>query len=107
LPSQHLLFIEKGENSFNELSRQLTLTTEHGDEDSRVPTAVGKRTTWDLKKGEVDLEQPFDLRKYLTLSNDMNERAGIKHKHVGVVWEDFHVDILGDSDFKVQPCIYN
>ena len=96
--------IEKAENSFNELSRQLTQGTivdegEHGDS-SRVPTSIGKRTTNDLEKGEAD-EQPFDLRDYLSSSNDANERAGIKHKHVGVVWENFHVDVLGGSDFKV------
>ena len=96
--------IEKAENSFNELSRQLTQGTVVDDnehEDSRVPTAVGNRMTRDLEKADVDLEQPFDLREYLTSSNDANERAGIKHKHVGVAWEDFHVDVLGGSDFKV------
>jgi hypothetical protein len=98
--------IEKAENSFNELSRQLTQGTvvddnEHGDE-TRAPTSIEKRPTGDLEKGEVGLEQPFDLREYLSSSNDANERAGIKHKHVGVVWEDFHVDVLGGSDFKVS-----
>lgn len=98
--------IERAENSFNELSRQLTQGTivddrEHEGEDTRVPTAMEKRMTKDLEKGEVELEEPFDLREYLTSSNDANERAGIKHKHVGVVWEDFHVDVLGGSDFKV------
>jgi ATP-binding cassette subfamily G (WHITE) protein 2 (SNQ2) len=98
--------IEKAENSFNELSRQLTQGTivddrEHGDEDTRAPTAVENRTMGDLEKGGADLEQPFDLREFLTSSNDANERAGVKHKHVGVIWEDFHVDVLGGSDFKV------
>jgi ATP-binding cassette subfamily G (WHITE) protein 2 (SNQ2) len=98
--------IEKAENSFNELSRQLTQGTvvddrEKEDEGSRAATSMRKRTTRDLEKAEVDLEQPFDLREYLTSSNDASEKAGIKHKHVGVVWEDFHVDVLGGSDFKV------
>jgi ATP-binding cassette, subfamily G (WHITE), member 2, SNQ2 len=99
--------IEKAESSFNELSRQLTQGTvvdddrEHVDEDSRVPTSTSIRKTTDLEKGAGDLEQPFDLREYLSSSNDANERAGIKHKHVGVVWENFHVDVLGGSDFKV------
>jgi ATP-binding cassette subfamily G (WHITE) protein 2 (SNQ2) len=98
--------IEKAENSFNELSRQLTQGTvvddkdqEHGGDSRVIP--VSQRTTKDIEKGEVDPEQPFDLREYLSSSNDANERAGIKHKHVGVVWEDFHVDVLGGSDFKV------
>lgn len=95
--------IESAENSFNELSRQLTQGTvvDDREHDSHVPTSIGKRTTRDLEKGEADQEEPFDLREYLTSSNDANERAGIKHKHVGVVWEDFHVDVLGGSDFKV------
>lgn len=97
--------IEKAETSFNELSRQLTQGTvvddDRGHEDTQVPSSIGKRMTQDLEKGRADLEQPFDLREYLSSSNDANERAGIKHKHVGVVWEDFHVDVLGGSDFKV------
>ena len=55
----------------------------------------------DIEKGVSDSERPFDLREYLTSSNDANERAGIKHKHVGVTWEDFHVDVFGGSNFKV------
>ncbi len=102
-PTPGSVNIEEAENSFHELSRQLTQGTvvdenerEHGAEDT-----IKKQTTGDLEKGEIDLEQPFDLREYLSSSNDANERAGIKHKHVGVLWEDFHVDVLGGSDFKV------
>jgi hypothetical protein len=103
-PTQGSVNVERAENSFHELSRQLTQGTvvddnEHGAEDARASTS---RKAKDVEKGAFDLEQPFDLREYLTSSNDANERAGIKHKHVGVFWEDFHVDVLGGSDFKVS-----
>jgi ATP-binding cassette subfamily G (WHITE) protein 2 (SNQ2) len=99
-PTAGSVNIKRAENSFHELSRQLTQGTvvddkEHGAEDARARTK-------DVEKGAFDPEQPFDLREYLTSSNDANERAGIKHKHVGVFWDDFHVDVLGGSDFKVS-----
>jgi hypothetical protein len=102
-PTAGSVNVERAENSFHELSRQLTQGTavdeEHGAEDTRVRTSIAK----DVEKGAFDLEQPFDLREYLTSSNDANESAGIKHKHVGVLWDDFHVDVVGSSDFKVSP----
>jgi ATP-binding cassette, subfamily G (WHITE), member 2, PDR len=101
-PTAGSVNVEKAENSFHELSRQLTQgTIVDVAESARVRTSIDKRTTKDLEKGEADLEEPFDLREYLSSSNDANERGGIKHKHVGVLWEDFHVDVLGGSGFKV------
>ncbi len=51
-------------------------------EGARVRTSIDKKTTKDLEKGEADLEQAFDLREYLTSSNDANERGGIKGQSV-------------------------
>src|SRR5260370_15309374 len=98
-PTAGSVNIEKAENSFHELSRQLTQGTivdsrEHVAEGARVRTSIDKKTTKDLEKGEADLEQAFDLREYLTSSNDANERGGIKYKHVGVLWEVLHVAVL-------------
>lgn len=100
-PTAGSVDVEQAENSFHELSRQLTQGTANGDKEHGTQgqaSAGGK----DLEQGAFDLEQPFDLREYLSSSNDQNEAAGIKHKHVGVIWEDFHVDILGGSNFKVS-----
>jgi hypothetical protein len=99
--------IQQAENTFHELSRQLSQGTFVNEQDrgaagSRARTSIDSRAGKDLEKGALDSEQPFDLREYLTSSNDANERAGIKHKHVGVIWEDFHVDVLGGSNFKVS-----
>ncbi|KAI0006223.1 ABC-2 type transporter-domain-containing protein [Russula compacta] len=96
--------IEQAENSFHELSRQLTQGTivddKHGAKGAHPRTSGNSRTAQDLEKGVCGAEQSFDLREYLTSSNDANQKAGIKHKHVGVIWEDLHVDVLGGSDLK-------
>lgn len=98
--------IEEAKNSFHELSRQLTQGTVVDDkqdatEGPHTRTSGDVRTAKDLEKALFDVEQHFDLREYLSSSNDANERAGIKHKHVGVIWEDLHVDVLGGFNFKV------
>jgi ATP-binding cassette subfamily G (WHITE) protein 2 (SNQ2) len=92
--------VEQAENAFHELSRQLSQGTFVNDKEHGAPGTT-RESAKDIEKGVFDSEQPFDLREYLTSSNDANERAGIKHKHVGVVWEDFHVDVLGGTNFKV------
>jgi ATP-binding cassette, subfamily G (WHITE), member 2, SNQ2 len=91
--------IKQAENAFHELSRQLSQGTFVNDKEHGAAT---DNNTKDIEKGVSDPEEPFDLREYLSSSNDANERAGIKHKHVGVIWEDFHVDVVGGSNFKVR-----
>ena len=60
----------------------------------------------DLEKGrDDDRKEVFDLREYLTSSNDANSTAGIKHKHVGVTWEDLEVSGIGGGDNKVRRCM--
>jgi hypothetical protein len=57
----------------------------------------------DLEKGhDGDRQETFDLREYLTSSNDANSAAGIKHKHVGVTWEDLEVSGIGGEENKVR-----
>ena len=50
--------------------------------------------------GDVEAEERFDLREYLTSSNDASQAAGIKHKHVGVTWNDLEVVGIGGEDNK-------
>jgi predicted TIM-barrel fold metal-dependent hydrolase len=90
--------VQRAESAFHELSRQLSQGTFVNDKEHGPAGNPPK----DIEKGPSDSEQPFDLREYLTSSNDANERVGIKHKHVGVTWEDFHVDVVGGSNFKVS-----
>ena len=104
LPAAGSVDVEQAENSFHELSRQLSQGTTVGGKDrgTRKSRSDGDKKGNDLENGSLDLEQPFDLREYLTSSNEENQRAGIKHKHVGVTWEDFCVDVLGSLNSKVR-----
>ena len=54
---------------------------------------------------DEDRQETFDLREYLTSSNDANSAAGIKHKHVGVTWEDLEVSGIGSEQSKVRNFI--
>ncbi|KAK0208987.1 ABC-2 type transporter-domain-containing protein [Desarmillaria ectypa] len=92
--------VDRAEQEFNALSRQLTIRSEGGAENKKWKTTSVK----DLEKGVSEAiaeESRFDLREYLTSSNDANQNAGIKHKHVGVTWEDLQVDVIGGVDSKI------
>ncbi len=62
--------IRIAEEEFNALSRQLTAISER-----QRPYSDSK----DLEKGGEESAN-FDLRDYLSSSNDAHQRAGIKHK---------------------------
>ncbi|SRR6266404_1459670 len=101
LPIAGAVNVEQAENTFHDLSRQLSQETTVA---GKIPNSRGDgKKGVDLEKGVFDLDQPFDLRDYLSSSNEANQRAGIKHKHVGVLWEDLHVDVLGGLSSKVRP----
>jgi len=73
--------VARAEREFDKLSRQLSRLSQRdaskgwGVKDQTVVTVSEK----DLEKGG-EYGEAFDLREYLTSSNDANERAGIKHK---------------------------
>ncbi|KAG9313864.1 pleiotropic drug resistance ABC transporter [Chiua virens] len=92
--------IEEAEGTFNELARQLSGQSTSHAHPSKQTSRTASIYAGDLEKGDK-AEKPFDLREYLTSSNDANEAAGIKHKHVGVTWEDLEVKIIGGADFKI------
>ena len=87
--------IAQAEAAFNDLSRKLSESSRLGKIVSNSPSHL------DIEKGP-NVEKPFDLREYLSSSNDANEAAGIKHKHVGVTWEDLEVEVVGGADMKVR-----
>lgn len=68
------------EQEFNELSRQLSTRSEVGRTSSKLSDSTTAAV--DIEKAAVDDEvvERFDLREYLTSSNDANQKAGIKHK---------------------------
>ncbi|EMD42318.1 hypothetical protein CERSUDRAFT_79900 [Gelatoporia subvermispora B] len=94
-PDLHHVDVAEATAIFNNLSRVLSAR-------SRIDTngkAVSSENEKDVEKGGSE-EAPFDLREYLTTTNDANQNAGIKHKHVGVTWEDLRVDVPGGSGYK-------
>jgi ATP-binding cassette, subfamily G (WHITE), member 2, SNQ2 len=90
--------VSYAKDSFNELSRQLTHKS------NASSTVEGEGVEKDVEKGNDGTggDQAFDLREYLTSVNDANLEAGIKHKHVGVTWEDLQVEIFGGVGDKVS-----
>ncbi|KDR85534.1 hypothetical protein GALMADRAFT_234460 [Galerina marginata CBS 339.88] len=91
--------VARAEKEFNELSRQLTIRSEAARSTSKSTESTTAAN--DIEKGADAYPDHFDLREYLTSSNDANQRAGIKHKNVGVVWEDLQVDVPGGMDSKI------
>ncbi|KAL1762505.1 ABC-2 type transporter-domain-containing protein [Schizophyllum commune] len=93
--------VAQAENQFHVLERRMTQhSTKDKDQDSVKTATVEGSNSDDPEKGKVEPER-FDLREYLSSSNDANAAAGIKHKHVGVVWEDLQVDVLGGAGSKI------
>lgn len=98
-PERTSIDISFAENAFHELARELSRHSQRS-----TTRASGSDTTVDLEKQAPDQDAPFDLRDYLSSSNDANTAAGIQHKHVGVTWENLQVDVFGGVDHKVRLC---
>ncbi|KAF8807904.1 hypothetical protein BYT27DRAFT_7189991 [Phlegmacium glaucopus] len=94
LNSSHI-DVRRAEEEFNTLSRQLSNRSANSIRKSTDSTNVH-----DPEKGLDADQEYFDLREYLTSSNDANQKAGIKHKNVGVVWDNLQVDVAGGLDSK-------
>jgi len=101
--ARHQIDIREAEAEFIKLQREFTI---YGYPDrSQSSTPQPEHPKNDLEKAsddDVEAEDRFDLREYLTSSNDANQAAGIKHKHVGVTWEDLQVTGIGGEDNKVS-----
>ncbi|KAG6820654.1 hypothetical protein H0H93_013505 [Arthromyces matolae] len=100
----HHVDVTNAEEQFNALARQLSIRSQ---EIRNIRSDLSEKTVGsddDLEKAEPkgDATEPFDLREYLTSSNDANQVAGIKHKHVGVTWEDLKVDVIGGLNHKTK-----
>ena len=89
--------VQRAEEQFDELCRQLSRESKK----TRRSDSKGFFER-DIEKSEVPPEdEPFDLRAYLSSSNDKYQKAGLAHKHVGVTWEDLQVDVFGGVGMKV------
>lgn len=81
---------------FEEVSTPFSSQSYRNQDDTKTTASLA-----DLEKGGADTSERFDLRDYLRTSADAQERAGIRHKHVGVTWEDLQVEGIGGSRAKV------
>lgn len=98
--------VSRAEAEFNSFARELAeeskLERAESLKSHRHDTFGKKSTDSDVEGGLDDEEAPFDLREYLSSSNDRNQAAGLMHKHVGVTWENLQVDVFGGVNFKVS-----
>lgn len=93
--------IVSAEEAFHRLERELT--TESRRERDELEEKQRLKLGYDVEKAQAAPEaEPFDLQEYLSSSNDAHQKAGIKHKHVGVTWEDLQVDVFGGINHKVS-----
>lgn len=96
--AHHGVDVAEAEAEFNQLDRALSRRSvaksqSHNEKDLKEHHDVEKGT---------DAEEPFDLRAYLSSSNDARQEAGIQHKHVGVTWRNLQVDVFGGAGHKVS-----
>lgn len=101
--------VVEAEERFNALARQLSRQSFQSQRTRAEPEGESKGK--DLEKGiseeDESGEDRFDLREYLASSNGANEAHGIKHKHVGVTWEDLQVEVTGGVGYKVRVLFDN
>ncbi|KAJ7742184.1 hypothetical protein B0H14DRAFT_3167681, partial [Mycena olivaceomarginata] len=82
--------VAAAKEEFNALSRQLSQRSEI------LPSGATTRAASDVEKGDSE-EAPFDLREYLSSSNDAQQQAGIKHKVAGGVNSKIYAGTLGQA----------
>ncbi|KAF2742194.1 ABC transporter CDR4 [Sporormia fimetaria CBS 119925] len=89
--------VSQAEADFAQLNRELSRASHLSRKSSRVQSRHS-RILNDVEKGgdsEASSEEPFDLETVLRGNRDEEEAAGIKSKHVGVVWEGLTVSGIG------------
>lgn len=74
--------VKSAEEEFNTLSRQLTIRSQKNEGDrNKLNSSATTVASNDVEKGaEKGEPEYFDLREYLSSSNDANQQAGVKHK---------------------------
>lgn len=96
--------VQQAERAFHRLEREASRVSNGA---LRISGSDEKNTIKDPEKYDAEKaefkggEEPFDLKEYLSSSNDKHTQAGVKHKHVGVTWEDLQVDVIGGANHKV------
>ncbi|KAL5519561.1 SNQ2_2 [Sanghuangporus vaninii] len=94
--------VERAEQEFHRLDRVATIESRREILRRRTESfSAAKRKSLPVYDEEQGSEpEPFDLREYLSSTNDKETAHGLKHKHVGVTWEDLEVKGVGGVDHK-------
>lgn len=99
--------ISRAEAEFAALNREFSRTSQLSRTKSRQSR---KGATTDVEKAvdeETGSEEPFDLETVLRGNRDEEERAGIKSKRIGVVFEDLTVSGIGGVKSKFCRLLYS
>jgi len=101
-PDEDHVDVDHAEAQFDHLRR--ALSKPDYSEGTKTISSQQEKVLKDIETASLaPVVERFDLREYLTSSNDASQAAGIKHKHVGVTWEDLEVLGVGGEDSKVGP----
>ncbi|KAF2191943.1 hypothetical protein K469DRAFT_719004 [Zopfia rhizophila CBS 207.26] len=91
--------VERAEAEFAELSKELSRTSHKSRRLSLIHSRQSRNDAIaDVEKAtesEASSEEPFDLETVLRGNKDEEELAGIKSKHIGVVWDSLTVGGIG------------
>ena len=99
--------IQRAEQEFLRLERVATVESRREILRRRTESisAEKRKSLQAYNEEQASEPEPFDLREYLSSTNDRETAHGLKHRHVGVTWEDLEVKGVGGSEHKVgrQP----
>ncbi|KAJ5182549.1 hypothetical protein N7492_000165 [Penicillium capsulatum] len=84
--------VEKAEHDFAELSQQFSRISKQA---SRVSKP---RITADVEQARDSADTEWDLETALRGNRAAEEEAGIKNKHIGVIWENLSVRGIGGTE---------
>ena len=102
MPSTHV-DVDHAIEEFNRLSRRLYVQSDSASSAYSDAAASAKNiiSSHDIEKGDLKDEPiPFNLRAYLTSSNDANQAAGIKHK----VWNRLNYASFSTNSRPLKAC---
>lgn len=96
--------IVSAEQAFHRLERELSRESREARDEIEEKERL--KLGYDVEKAQGAPEAAqFDLREYLSSTNDAHQKAGLRHKHVGVTWEDLQVDVFGGINHRVRDCL--
>ena len=104
--------VTQGKSEFAALERRFSNLSQHSaelqrsdtrrsgyNEASKITLAASRANVADPEKGRIE-EEEFDLATVLRSGREKSDESGIKHKSVGVVWED--LEVIGAGGMKIN-----